>query len=65
MQGVLVEVQNPKTVLFFALFLPPFISPEAAHGGSFGVTMAASGAGALVPLTAVPSDLMVALMDRR
>ncbi|MEO0390162.1 MAG: LysE family translocator, partial [Pseudomonadota bacterium] len=25
-QGVLVEVLNPKTVLFFALFLPPFIN---------------------------------------
>lgn len=29
-QGVLVEVLNPKTVLFFALFLPPFITAGIA-----------------------------------
>ena len=27
-QGVLVELLNPKTVLFFALFLPPFINAD-------------------------------------
>ncbi len=61
-QGVLVEVLNPKTVLFFALFLPPFIAPEAAQAGQAGVAIQLLILGALVPLTAVPSDIFVALM---
>jgi threonine/homoserine/homoserine lactone efflux protein len=59
-QGVLVEVLNPKTVLFFALFLPPFISvdPGAAETGS--VTLQFLLLGVLVPLTAIPADLLIA-----
>jgi threonine/homoserine/homoserine lactone efflux protein len=30
-QGVWVELLNPKTVLFFALFLPPFVSAGAGE----------------------------------
>ena len=58
-QGVLIELLNPKTVLFFALFLPPFIDP-GADAGTARVQLLVLGA--LVPLTAVPSDLAVAWM---
>lgn len=54
-QGVLIEVMNPKTVLFFALFLPPFVDPAAGS-----VTAQLLVLGLLVPLTAIPSDLVVA-----
>lgn len=59
-QGVLIELLNPKTVLFFALFLPPFASAGIDQG--VGVSMQAQllVLGALVPLTALPSDLLVA-----
>ncbi|PWJ20811.1 Threonine/homoserine/homoserine lactone efflux protein [Jannaschia seohaensis] len=56
-QGIWVEVLNPKTVLFFALFLPPFVQPEAGPAWLQLLVL-----GALVPLTAVPSDLVVAWM---
>ncbi len=59
-QGVLVELLNPKTVLFFALFLPPFVSAGAGAHGS--VTLQLLLLGLLVPLTAIPSDLLVAYM---
>lgn len=55
-QGVLVEVLNPKTVLFFALFLPPFVAAESEATVRSQLLIL----GALVPLTAVPSDLLVA-----
>jgi len=54
-QGVLVEVLNPKTMLFFLAFIPQFIDQER---GSFTFQMLVLGV--LVPLTAVPSDLIVA-----
>ena len=55
LQGVLVEILNPKTVLFFVAFLPQFVDGEL---GSVGVQMLILGL--LVPLTAVPSDMLVA-----
>lgn len=55
-QGILVEVLNPKTLLFFVAFLPQFIDHQR---GPIGTQMLILGA--LVPLTAVPSDLIVAL----
>ncbi|MEM6307478.1 MAG: LysE family translocator [Pseudomonadota bacterium] len=58
-QGILVELLNPKTVLFFALFLPPFVSASAGDGS---VQWQLLILGALVPLTAVPSDLLIAFM---
>ncbi|MEP1327530.1 LysE family translocator [Pseudophaeobacter sp.] len=61
-QGVIVEVLNPKTVLFFALFLPPFINPGNMQTGEVSVAMQLLVLGALVPLTAIPSDLVVAYM---
>ncbi|MEL7116396.1 MAG: LysE family translocator [Pseudomonadota bacterium] len=61
-QGVLVEVLNPKTVLFFALFLPPFIHAGDAQTAAASVTVQLLVLGSLVPLTAIPSDLVVAYM---
>ena len=57
-QGVLVELLNPKTVLFFALFLPPFVVLDPGSAGS--VTSQLLLLGVLVPLTAIPADLAVA-----
>ena len=54
-QGILVEVLNPKTLLFFVAFVPQFVAYDR---GSIVLQMLVLGA--LVPLTAVPSDLIVA-----
>lgn len=59
-QGVLVELLNPKTVLFFALFLPPFVALDAGVSGQADVTLQLLFLGILVPLTAIPADLVVA-----
>jgi threonine/homoserine/homoserine lactone efflux protein len=59
-QGVVVEVLNPKTVLFFALFLPPFINSGDIQTTEAGVMFQLLVLGVLVPLTAIPSDLVVA-----
>lgn len=56
-QGVLVEVLNPKTILFFVLFIPSFL--DANKGDIVTQTLIL---GALVPLTAVPSDIIVAMI---
>lgn len=55
-QGVLVEVLNPKTILFFLAFVPQFVRPDA---GDTIIQMLILGS--LVPLTAIPSDVMVSL----
>lgn len=55
-QGVLVEVLNPKTILFFLAFVPQFVN---SSNGSVVVQMLILGS--LVPLTAIPSDLVVSL----
>lgn len=54
-QGVVVEVLNPKTVLFFLAFIPQFVDQDR---GSTVLQMLVLGI--LVPLTAVPSDIIVA-----
>jgi threonine/homoserine/homoserine lactone efflux protein len=61
-QGVLVEVLNPKTVLFFALFLPPFVSVDQGSVDGLQVTLQLLVLGSLVPLTALPADILVAIM---
>lgn len=61
-QGVLVELLNPKTVLFFALFLPPFVAPQGSAYSPDTVQSQLLILGLLVPLTAVPSDALIAMM---
>lgn len=61
-QGVLVELLNPKTVLFFALFLPPFVALDQGAADAGDVTLQLLLLGILVPLTAIPADLVVAWM---
>lgn len=61
-QGVLVELLNPKTVLFFALFLPPFVAMGHGQTSDENLTIQLLVLGSLVPLTALPSDILVALM---
>ncbi|MEM7270005.1 MAG: LysE family translocator [Pseudomonadota bacterium] len=61
-QGVLVEFLNPKTILFFVLFLPQFIVDSGGAVSNSNVTMQLLILGILVPLTAVPSDLVVAFV---
>ena len=58
-QGVWVELLNPKTVLFFALFLPPFVSAGAGESSVQAQLLIF-----LVPLTAIPSDIVMALLGR-
>lgn len=54
-QGVLVEVLNPKTALFFVAFLPQFVNQDVSP-----VMLQVLVLGMLIPLTAIPSDLIVA-----
>jgi len=61
-QGVLVELLNPKTVLFFALFLPPFVHAHGAEFAEHSVQLQLLTLGVLVPLTALPSDVAVAFL---
>lgn len=61
-QGVWIEVLNPKTVLFFALFLPPFIDLTVDGSGASSVQMQFLVLGILVPLTAIPSDVTIAML---
>lgn len=61
-QGVLVELLNPKTVLFFALFLPPFVEVGVDQGSPGNVQSQLLFLGILVPLTAMPSDTLIAFM---
>jgi threonine/homoserine/homoserine lactone efflux protein len=56
-QGVAVEVFNPKTILFFIAFIPQFVEAEVGS-----VTLQMLVLGILVPLTAIPSDIIVATM---
>ena len=61
-QGVLVELLNPKTVLFFALFLPPFVEVGVGQNSAASVQSQLLFLGILVPLTAMPSDTLIAFM---
>ncbi len=61
-QGALVELFNPKTILFFALFLPPFVSSDMEMISDINGRLQLMILGILVPLTALPSDLAVAFL---
>lgn len=61
-QGVLVEVLNPKTVLFFALFLPPFVVTTSQHAVGASIQIQLLILGMAVPLIAIPSDVFVAYL---
>ncbi len=61
-QGVLIELLNPKTVLFFALFLPPFVDTGNGQSSAATVQSQLLVLGILVPLTAIPSDIFIAYM---
>ncbi len=54
-QGFLIETANPKTALFFLAFLPPFVDPALPMPWLQMVVL-----GLLVPLTALPVDLIIA-----
>ena len=55
-QGILVELLNPKTAIFFLAFLPQFVD-----FGRSDVTSQMLILGMLVPLTAIPADIIVSI----
>lgn len=55
LQSAFVEISNPKTIIFFLSFIPQFIKVE---NGSIVVQSIVLGL--MVPLTAIPSDLIIA-----
>ena len=61
-QGILVELLNPKTVLFLTLFLPPFVEVGSDANSAASVQSQLLVLGILVPLTAVPADILIAYM---
>jgi len=59
-QSCLVEILNPKTALFFLAFLPQFADPKA---GALVPQLLLLGA--IVTLTAIPCDALVAVLSGR
>jgi threonine/homoserine/homoserine lactone efflux protein len=55
-QGVVVNVLNPKTALFFLAFLPQFVDPHASTRGQLALL------GAIFVVIALSSDLVWALV---
>jgi threonine/homoserine/homoserine lactone efflux protein len=55
-ESCLVEILNPKTALFFLAFLPHFVDPKAGPVAPQLLVL-----GAIVTLTAIPCDTLVAL----
>ncbi|WP_027348817.1 LysE family translocator [Halotalea alkalilenta] len=62
-QGVLIDVLNPKTALFFMAFLPQFVRPELADVWPVWAQLAVLGC--LVTLVAVPVELALILCASR
>lgn len=48
--GVLIELSNPKTIIFFLSFMPQFVSQHS----TIGMFLLSS----LIPITAIPADLL-------
>lgn len=48
--GVLIELSNPKTIIFFLSFMPQFVQ----HFSTMGMFFLSS----LIPITAIPADLL-------
>lgn len=55
-QGIVVELLNPKTAIFLIAFLPQFVDYSRTD-----VTSQMLFLGMLVPLTAIPSDIVVSV----
>ncbi|MEM7563070.1 MAG: LysE family translocator [Pseudomonadota bacterium] len=55
-ESIIVEVTNPKTALFFIALLPQFVAPEAGP-----VALQLLLLGAIVTLSAIPCDILVAV----
>ncbi len=55
-QGILVEVLNPKTAIFLIAFLPQFVDYSRPDVVTQILIL-----GLLVPLTAIPSDIIVSI----
>jgi len=55
LQGIVVEVSNPKTILFFLAFIPSLLSSETTMTTTQLLVL-----GLIIPITAIPSDLVVA-----
>jgi threonine/homoserine/homoserine lactone efflux protein len=60
LDAALIEMLNPKTALFFLAFLPQFVEPAAGPPAAQLLVL-----GALVTLTALPCDMLVALAGAR
>lgn len=50
LNGVLIELSNPKTIIFFLSFMPQFVNQHSAMGMFF--------LSSLIPITAIPADLL-------
>jgi threonine/homoserine/homoserine lactone efflux protein len=59
-ESVIVEVTNPKTVLFFVAFLPQFVMPESGPVAQQLLIL-----GTIVTLSGLPCDLLVALFSSK
>lgn len=55
-QGILVELLNPKTVLFLVAFVPQFVGNDGSINANELLVLSL-----LVPITAIPADLLASI----